>query len=395
MTKAPANVSGVKRLVLWGTCDTGKPRTRILIRGLRENGIEVIECRTDVWSGIEDKSRIRGVGGWLALGLKALLAYPRLLLRYLRLPGHDWVLIGYPGFVDVFVIWPFARLRGARIALDWFLSAYDTIVLDRALFGAAHPVGRLIRLIEGTGVRLTDQPFMDTATHARRMEGLFGLRRGRVGRAMVGVEDEVFVTTRHSALSPPADPLPYNRHLRVLFYGQFIPLHGIATIIRAAGLLRNAAVEWTLIGKGQEAERIRAMIDAEPLPALQWRAWVDYTDLRDEIESADICLGIFGTSDKAASVIPNKVFQVLAAGKPLITRDSPAIRELLVHAPPCVRLVPPGDPAALAAAVLEAARNSGAVETCCHRSVLPAIRPHAVAAQLIESLAATGSEGRT
>jgi glycosyltransferase involved in cell wall biosynthesis len=50
-------------------------------------------------------------------------------------------------------------------------------------------------------------------------------------------------------------------------------------------------------------------------------------------------------------VIPNKVFQILAAGQPLITRDSPAIRELLSDSLPGVYLVPPADPEALLDAV--------------------------------------------
>ena len=48
--------------------------------------------------------------------------------------------------------------------------------------------------------------------------------------------------------------------------------------------------------------------------------WVDYADLVSWISRADLCLGIFGTSEKAASVIPNKVYQVVAAGRPVCPR---------------------------------------------------------------------------
>ena len=41
------------RLVFWGTYDLGKPRVRILLRGLRENGVDIIECHEPVWAGIE------------------------------------------------------------------------------------------------------------------------------------------------------------------------------------------------------------------------------------------------------------------------------------------------------------------------------------------------------
>jgi len=373
---------GVGRIVLWGTCDVGKPRVRILLRGLRECGVEVIECRADLWSGIEDKSQVRGAGAWLRLALRAAWTYPMLVARYLRLPRHDWVLLGYPCIPDIFVICLFARLRGARIALDWFLSAYDTVVLDRALVGPRHPLAWTIRSAEWLGVRLADAPFMDTRAHARRMERMFGLAAGSCGHVWVGVEEDAFATV--APVKPGADEREDGR-LHVLFYGQFIPLHGIATIIEAARILRGAPVAWTLVGKGQEAPRIRVMLDADPLPTLRWVDWIDYADLRQEIAAADICLGIFGASDKAASVIPNKVFQVLAAGRPLITRDSPAIRELVEQDMLDIALVPPGDARALANAVMRWQRQPPMPDP--RRDKLRAgILPHAIGAQLLDVL---------
>src|SRR3546814_10781357 len=128
--------------------------------------------------------------------------------------------------------------------------------------------------------------------------------------------------------------------MHVLFYGQFIPLHGVDTVIRAARLLRNEPVEWQIIGQGQVAPCIRAMLAEEPLPKLHWLEWVEYRQLKQFIAEAELCLGIFGPSEKAASVIPNKVFQLVAAGRPVITRDSAAIRELLPDSPPYTYLVP-------------------------------------------------------
>jgi glycosyltransferase involved in cell wall biosynthesis len=79
--------------------------------------------------------------------------------------------------------------------------------------------------------------------------------------------------------------------------------------------------------------------------------WVDYERLPGEIRSAGCALGIFGTSAKASRVIPNKAFQALACGAPLVTADTPAARELLRDGESAL-LVPAGDPEALAAAVV-------------------------------------------
>jgi glycosyltransferase involved in cell wall biosynthesis len=83
---------------------------------------------------------------------------------------------------------------------------------------------------------------------------------------------------------------------------------------------------------------------------VEWVPWVEYEQIPGELARARCALGIFGTSDKAARVIPNKVFQALACGAPVVTADTPAARELLVDGESAL-LVPRGDPETLAAAV--------------------------------------------
>src|SRR6185295_12985709 len=84
---------------------------------------------------------------------------------------------------------------------------------------------------------------------------------------------------------------------------------------------------------------------------VDWVPWVEYEQLAGELHRAGCALGIFGTSAKALRVIPNKAFQALACGTPLVTADTPAARELLVDGESAL-LVPPGDPEVLAGALV-------------------------------------------
>ena len=79
------------RIVYWGTYDTGKPRNRLMIRGLRKNGVEVLECHAHIWEDVEDKSQLSDTRSRVKRILSLLMSYPLLIYRYLRLPPHDFV----------------------------------------------------------------------------------------------------------------------------------------------------------------------------------------------------------------------------------------------------------------------------------------------------------------
>lgn len=356
---APSAAEPRRRVVFWGTYDLGKPRVRLLLEGARRAGLEVLECHGDLWSGVEDKSEISGLRRRLAYPLRWLARQPGLVWRYLRLPPHDLVLVPYLGQLDILMLWPWAKLRGKRVAWDAFLSLYDTVVLDRRRVKERSLAARALWALEWLACRAADRVFLDTRAHARAFEEMFRLEPGSVGAVQVGAEELFHAAAEGepeaSGKAPPEHPL------EVLFYGQFIPLHGLDTVVDAAALLeaRGETILWRIVGSGQEAPRIDRRIEELGLASIRREDWVSYGELPAAIRRADLCLGVFGRSEKASRVIPNKVFQILAAGKPLVTADTPGIRELLGDGKrwPWIERVPPGDPEALAEAVLSLGRK--------------------------------------
>ena len=333
------------QVLAWGTYDLSKPRVRILLRALRGVAdVELRECHQDVWGGMADKSQLHGLGKKMRIVLRWLFAYPRLIWCLFRQPRPDVIFVGYLGQFDVLLLWPFARLRGIPIVWDAFISLYNTVVEDRRIVGRRHPLALLLYGTEWLATRAADLVLLDTRAHANYFVETFGIHADKTAAVFVGVEPEVF--SHDAPRDKPATPYS------VLFYGQFTPLHGIEVIVQAARILKNTSVHWILIGKGQEERKITTLLEEQPLPQVNWIPWVEYEDLIAWIAHADLCLGIFDSGGKASRVIPNKVFQILEAGKPLITRDSPAIRELISPHEEGVILVPPDDPAALATAVL-------------------------------------------
>lgn len=364
------------RVVYWGTYDQGKPRNRIMIRGLRENGVEVVECHCHLWQGVEDKSQVAGWWRMVKILYRWLTSYPRLLARYLALPDHDAVVVGYLGQFDLLLLWPFATLRRKPLIWDAFLSLYDTMVYDRKLFSTRHPAAWLLYGVEWLACRAADSIVLDTLAHGQYFVELFNVPAAKVKNVLVGAEIELFTPT--AVPEPEDDGKPgKGKPFTVLFYGQYIPLHGLATVVRAAKLTEGMGTRWVLIGRGQEAGAVRALARELQSNNIEWIEWVPYAQLADWLRRADVGLGIFGKTGKAQRVIPNKVFQILAAGCRLITGDTPAIRELLAPST-MITLVPVDNPEALAQAVATMASTGGPRPRGHDPRILAQISPRAV-----------------
>ncbi len=330
------------RVVFFGTYDTHRPRFRILKGGLISAGVTVIECHASIWGGLEDRSHLRGVRGLMRPCLSWWRALPGLLRRYRRLPAHDALVVTYLGQADALVARRLARVRGVPLLFDPYVSLLETVVHDRGLARSGSLTARLMRGLDHAAFRASDAVLVDTATHGRLMREL-GLPVPVAYVVPVGAEADLFA---------PSPLRPRGEEATVLFYGSMIPLHGVETIVGAAAALKDAgSVRFVVVGTGQDYAKARALAQRTGADRIiEWKEHVPYVELPRLIAASDICLGIFGTSRKAQAVIPNKVFQAIAVGRPVITADTPAIREWFTDGADCL-LVPPGDEVRLAEAI--------------------------------------------
>jgi glycosyltransferase involved in cell wall biosynthesis len=312
------------RVLAFGTYERRYPRNAQVFSALRRAGVEVVERHVPVWEGREHK---------FAAGLGSAARLAAAELRLLRRPRDDFdvLLVGYPGHLDL----PAARraARGRPIVLNPLVSLADSLVEDRGRFRPGSLPARALRALDRAAFRAADLVVADTEEHAALFRAL-GARRVEV--CFVGAEERVF---------GPG----WRGGDRFVFVGKLIPLHGLETILEAARLTPHTRVY--VVGSGQQ-ERLLA----DRPRNVDWTPWLVYEQLPAVLRGSRAALGIFGTSPKAARVIPNKAFQALACGTPLITADTPAARELLVDAESAL-LVPAGDPRALAAALSRLARD--------------------------------------
>jgi glycosyltransferase involved in cell wall biosynthesis len=366
------------RLLWIGTYESDYPRTRVLLSGLRELGVEVIECHRPVWELTRHKAgEFLSLARLPATAARFGRAWGALAVEQRRIGPVDAVVAGYPAQLDA----PFASLcaRSRRVPLivDAMISLSDTLLGDRQRVGRL--AGASLRRLDRHAVLRADLLLTDTKSHAAYFESRFGARPERLGVVPVGAEPDLFAEA----------PQPEGE-VHALFYGKLSPLHGLETVLAAARMPGVPPVR--LIGDGQLRRWLDAELARSRPPGLEHRSWVPYERLRAELAAAAICLGVFGTSEKARRVVPNKVYQAMSVGRPIVTADTPGARELLSDGKDAI-LVPPGDPDALAEALRRLAADGelrARLGANAHQRFRQVGAPRAVAQMLLDSMSRAG-----
>jgi glycosyltransferase involved in cell wall biosynthesis len=248
-------------------------------------------------------------------------------------PDLVWVPAFRQRDVSAAVKW--ATSRNIPLIFDPLISAYDKQVFEREKFDENSPQARKLLTWETRLLNAANLVIADTEGHADFFKDTFRIPREKISVIAVGAEERVF--------NPgPAETPPAADRFEVLFYGSFIRLQAPEVIIKAAQLC-PAPVTWGLIGNGPERRLCEDL--ARGYNNIVFEPALPFTDLPARIRKADVLLGIFGTGDKAARVIPNKVYQSLACGKPVVTRRSNAYPTSGTEG---LMQITAGDPAALA-----------------------------------------------
>jgi glycosyltransferase involved in cell wall biosynthesis len=334
------------RWAAFGTYDErNHPRVAVLIEGLRAAGDEVVEVNEPLRLSTADRVRMLGQPWRLpVLAVRLLRCWTRLAWRSRRVHDVDAVLVGYLGHFDVRL----ARLLFPRtpVVLDHLVSAVST-ARDRALVTGHGVKYRLLAAIDSGALRRADVVVVDTPEHRRNLPEApqrrsvvvaVGATSAWFAQGRLRVGDIAVSSGRDPGMAPPA--------LRIVFVGVFTPLHGTAVIGGALAELADDPIDVTMVGSGQELTACRAA--AAGNRRVTWVDWVPAARLPELVASHDVSLGIFGTTPKAFDVVPNKVFQGLATATAVVTSDTRPQREALGDA---ALLVPPGDVAALVAAL--------------------------------------------
>ena len=180
------------RVLYFGFYNPSYPRNRVLMKGLRSQGFDVVECRGSSWWELWRKHRA---------------------LQH----AYDVMIVGFPGQKVMFL----ARwLTRKPIIFDAFTSHFGGYILDRQIALPRSLRAQWYRFLDRWSCRLADRVLLDTLAHIDFFVDEFKLARKKFVRVFVGTDTDIFY------------PHQKNEHKNFIvhFHGSGIPLQGIDII---------------------------------------------------------------------------------------------------------------------------------------------------------------------
>jgi glycosyltransferase involved in cell wall biosynthesis len=146
-----------------------------------------------------------------------------------------------------------------------------------------------------------------------------------------------------------------NNRLGDKFVALYAGAHGMSNdlgvVLEAAHLLRaRNDISLVLLGDGKDKSDLINQAQEMALPNVKFIPPVPKNEMASALAAADACVAILKPIPLYATVYPNKVFDYMAAGRPVILAIAGVIQEVVETAQAGI-VVPPGDPTKLASAI--------------------------------------------
>ncbi|HYC00244.1 MAG TPA: glycosyltransferase [Candidatus Limnocylindrales bacterium] len=321
------------RVAFFGTYNRGHSANRIYADAVRSGGYTLVEIHEPLWERTRDKDAAFFAPAALPRHALAWLgAAWRLAGVWRRSGGAPVALIGFNGQLDVLLLRVLTLRSRPRIVFAPLVTLTETLVEDRRVYDHGSLAHSALRALDRLTCRAADVVVTDTDEHRRYFVEEIGVEPSRMLVCHLGADLDAFDReggqVLHSSIC--SDAKHDSGTVEVLYFGQYLPLHGLDVIVDAVGRLASRLdLLFTFIGTGEERARIEPALRATRA-RVQLIDWVAYEELAGRIARADIVLGIFGASRKARMVIPNKVYEAALVGRAIVTADTPAVAEVFV-----------------------------------------------------------------
>lgn len=219
------------------------------------------------------------------------------------------------------------KLLRKKIIVDYYISQYDTLVNDRKIFSKDSLRGKLALFKDRSLLKLADIVIFLNEAESSYYQKVAGINVSsatiRIIPLCIDYKRELFKNTHKES-----------EFFNVCWWGTYIPLHGLENLIKAFLYVRDQRIKLYLFGDSDE--RAAPYISLIQTLGLSDRIIIknDYNFLNGKLapfltKNCDLAIGNFGSSDKAKTVLVNKLVDALSLGIPCLTMKTKAIAELI------------------------------------------------------------------
>lgn len=310
------------KLCYFGLYDPDFGRNKVYMSGLRQNGVDIVECR-DTSPGLAKF--------WNLFKKHSVIV---------KSGGYDAMIVGYPGHLVV----PFAKILSKKpVVFDALCTLYEGEVISRGRYRFNIFMKGWIMLVDFLAAKSADIILVETNAQRDYFIKRFSLKPEKVVRVFTGVDEDIYNSNIQ---------IVKRSKFTAVFRGRFLPEAGVRYVVQAAKSLENAGVDFLIIGGGLVEGEVWKQVQELKPQNLEWiREILPPEVMARKMAECQVSLGQFEDHERLGRTIPHKAFESLALGLPYMTGRSAGIQELLTEGKDCL-MVDLADADDLAAKVL-------------------------------------------
>lgn len=311
------------------------------------DGIRVLRVATS-------RSMHSGMAGQL---LSFLTFASSSLVAGLRVRDVDVVLATTPPIFQAVTAWLVAALRRRPLILE-IRDLWPEFIIDMGRL--RNPLAIAVaRRLERFLYDHADSFIVNSPAYVDYLETK-GVERDRITLIPNGVSPEMFAADDPDVVAAAREIRlrhGFGEKFVVMYAGAMGPANDLEVLLGAAERLRDdERVQVVLVGDGKTRKQLEASARARGLTNVTFVSPQSKTNMRAFLEAADACVATLQNIAMFRMTYPNKVFDYLAAGRPVLLGIDGVIREVVERAEGGV-FVSPGDSQALADAIRRLARD--------------------------------------
>jgi len=285
--------------------------------------------------------------GVLRRTLNFLSFVPTAVWRGLQLGAFDIIIGTSPQFFCAVAAWVAASLKRT----PWVFELRDLWPESIAAVGAARAYMPL-RLLERLELMMYRRACTVVSVSRSFIRNLMerGIDGSKIAYVPNGIEPEVWKTgcrrAGRAALGVGQDDIV------VSYIGTVGMAHDLGTVLQAARLVQadDPHVRFAIIGDGAELPALRARAHAERLTNIVFTGLIARERIPDYLAATDISLVTLKPSAVFKTVLPSKMFESMAACRPILLGVEGEAKDTLERAGAGLAIAP-GDPHAIASGV--------------------------------------------